>query len=527
MIRFEGSVTAWPCLTASEKADRTVTGLLLPFGEAGRTSAGTVIVKPGTVTIPEDLSDVILNAGHDREKPIGRCTSIEEKPEGLYATFVIADVPRGNEYLTELAAGLRNGLSVELSRLVIRNGELLAGLLTDVGAVVRPAFPSALVAADTGELESDTKEEETNMTAVETGVEYDATVNGEGAVLTIVGEVTGEEAPSEEATAGLTAAKAPAFIQSRKTGPKTPEDAFQLIAKAMNENVGGESLTAALADVVYGAGAGPNSMGNATGVPQWLGKLWDGITYEQKFVPLLGQGTLSGMKAEGYRFTQKATVADWTGDKTAIGGTAPMVERVSMTAQRIAGGLDIDRALIDFGQTDLVGEFIRQMVESNAQLLDGHAKAALFAAANAADPVTSDAAGTDVNAGVVAIIDGALALRERIEQSPTFALVSLTDYRNALLTKDIDKLAYLGSDFGLASSTFDTFKVIPVSDLATGEAIVGHQSFAKFFTLPGAPIRMSAQDIARGGYDEALFSYWATIVENDKGIAFVNGAVQP
>jgi hypothetical protein len=40
-------------------------------------------------------------------------------------------------------------------------------------------------------------------------------------------------------------------------------------------------------------------------------------------------------------------------------------------------------------------------------------------------------------------------------------------------------------------------------------------------TLPGSPIRVSAQHIANGGVDEAFFGYWAIEEHHNSGIVSV------
>ena len=138
-------------LTASTD-DRTITGLLLPYGEQGSTSVGKVTAEPGALTIPEDPGDVHLNVEHDATRPIGKAVAIDERDEGLVATFRVAATRAGDDVLEEAREGLRACLSVEVDEPVIRAGRLVGGRLSGAGAVVRPAFPSAqLVAADHGD----------------------------------------------------------------------------------------------------------------------------------------------------------------------------------------------------------------------------------------------------------------------------------------------------------------------------------------------------------------------------------------
>ena len=84
--------------------DRTITGLMLPYGApGGRTNLGRVIASAGSVTIPDDPAGVVLNLEHQRTSPIGRATSITEEADGLHATFRVARTRAGDDLLAEVA----------------------------------------------------------------------------------------------------------------------------------------------------------------------------------------------------------------------------------------------------------------------------------------------------------------------------------------------------------------------------------------------------------------------------------------
>ena len=52
--------------------------------------------------------------------------------------------------------------------------------------------------------------------------------------------------------------------------------------------------------------------------------------------------------------------------------------------------------------------------------------------------------------------------------------------------------------------------------------VAGTKAAGTFYELQGAPIRVEAIDIARGGIDEALFGYWATLLHDARGIVRSN-----
>ena len=70
-------------LTASV-ADRTVKGVLLPFGEWGLTSLGKVTASTGSLTIAPTLDPLTLE--HVDADIVGEFLTLEETPAGFVAT---------------------------------------------------------------------------------------------------------------------------------------------------------------------------------------------------------------------------------------------------------------------------------------------------------------------------------------------------------------------------------------------------------------------------------------------------------
>ena len=149
-------------LTATNSEKRTISGRVLTWGEQGNTSAGLTSfiqdsIKPKAVK---------LNLEHDVTRPIGRVVEMVSTPEGLDATFKIAETTAGTDALIEAASGLRDGFSVgvkvdewsnEDGVLVIKQGEM-----AEVSLVTNPAIKSAMVSdvAATENSESESKESE-------------------------------------------------------------------------------------------------------------------------------------------------------------------------------------------------------------------------------------------------------------------------------------------------------------------------------------------------------------------------------
>ena len=80
------------------------------------------------------------------------------------------------------------------------------------------------------------------------------------------------------------------------------------------------------------------------------------------------------------------------------------------------------------------------------------------------------------------------------------------------------------TSLGLKEGEVSGFKIVPAPTGAltvstwVGKVLVGHKSAVTVHELPGSPIRVEAEAIAKGGVDEALFGYVGTMTENVKGL---------
>jgi hypothetical protein len=522
--------------------DRVVSGLLLPYGEQGKTNLGRFSVAPGAVTIPADPEVVTLNVQHDREEPIGRATELSETAAGIVGTFKIANTPEGDTVLAEIAAGTRSKLSAEVKNVVIRAGKAVGGVLFGAAVVEEGAFPSAAlmaeVAADTLEaeildivedLEGDnikievaTVDEIPEMVIIST---TDPETN-EVTQTEFVADTQEEETPIEGDTP-MGAATAPETLQAHKAAPAneslhTVMNQLASAAKSGSRSLFAEvmkrddaqavtSLFAALTDIEFDSAG---SAGINAQQPQWLGELWTGRTYERKFIPLIASGQLSALTIQAWRWATKPSVAVWTGNKSAVPSPANSTESFEVTGVRYAGAYDFAREFRDFGRTDIIESALRGMVESYAKVTD---LAALDAMLDGATEVEAGSATTQVAWN--RIMDGVDAVLPTAV--PTFAVVAQDLYRELVMTTSNDSLAYLNASLGLESGTAAGFSIVPSSVLEDGNVLVGSREAATSFELGGAPIRAEATDMVLGGYDIGIFGYAATAVTNADALALV------
>lgn len=488
-------------LTAS-RAERTVTGLLIPFGELGRTNLGRFAVEPDAFTLPADPSVITLNRQHDPSVPLGRATALTKTTAGVMATFAVAAVPEGDAYLDEVDAGQRNGLSAEVADVVIRAGKGIAGRLFAAAAVVAGAFPSAtLLAADVGEIET-TEDEEPSADATEVADKESTMDEDETETTEVVEETPTEEEPLK--------ASLPASVTPART-KKAATLLASLTGKAMPQAA---TLMAAL-DNITAADALPAQE------RQWLGEIYGSRTYRRRFANLTQPGTLTALKAIGWRFVEDKTpeVDDYAGFPAQPHSNEVKSESVELTAARLAGAGAVDRAFLDFPTPEFWSGYFREQSNSYERKLDHHARDAYIAGAT---EVTAGTVPTGVATAAAYIVDGAMAIIEAERDLPAWAIVGSDLYRALLLTRADDLLAYLTIALGIEEGSIEGFRIVP-SSVATlaSKVLVGTKTSATVYELPGVPIRVDTVAIASGAVERGAFGYHAELINDTKGLALV------
>ncbi|GAB3817453.1 hypothetical protein GCM10028799_21820 [Kribbella italica] len=172
---------------AVDQEKRTLTGVLLPFGEVSRPAmdpstgrSARFSFAEGTITLPEDFSDVVLNYGHDGKSlytQVGVAVALATDPQGVQAKFKVAQTPEGDRVLALAADRVLKAFSAEVE------GEFEAGndgiqyskatTLTGAAVVPKPAFAGAHI---TGVAASAADNEGNNMKCTKCGAIHAAGV---------------------------------------------------------------------------------------------------------------------------------------------------------------------------------------------------------------------------------------------------------------------------------------------------------------------------------------------------------------
>lgn len=143
-------------VTASP-SERIIEGLCVPYGPVGNSSLGAITFSAGSLSYAE-VGRVKLLFQHDPKISLGYALSLEDRPDGLWGRFSVAEGPDGDRALQEAAGGSRDGLSVGvmlsqdvLDQIVEKwiNGDdsatAAAGHLLEVSQVSIPAFDDARI----------------------------------------------------------------------------------------------------------------------------------------------------------------------------------------------------------------------------------------------------------------------------------------------------------------------------------------------------------------------------------------------
>lgn len=478
---------------------RTLKGILLPYDEASRLSvsgAEPITYTPDTISIPRDPASVTVNDEHNKYAPLARATVLEHRPDlgGVYAEFAVFNTEAGDAYLANPDRPRK--LSPEIAGIVRKGVRGLAGMITGAAFTREGAWAGAHLFAlgdITTELDADPTDD--------TDKPDEGDHQEEPAMPTIVPDQQQEQHQATPAASlnGLFSA-----LQRRDPDMLAPYSAA------------GESF--ALAQVQQ---SGPSSVTIGQDVQEtgYLGELWQRRPYARRFVPLVQSVPLTNYVMQGWRWVTEPVIADYTGNATEVPSAPVDTEPVTVNAQRLAGAHRIDRRFEDFNDQSVISSFLDKQTESYARVSDGKCLAAIVAAAQTTAPGTVP---TGVAKGLAAIVDGALGV-VNTENRPSFAIVSPELWRDIVLMKENDKLAFLNAGFGLEEGDAESFKIVPGA-VGTGKVVVGAREAFQFYELPGVPIRVQGAQPGNGASDLAVFGYWATLATNAAALRIVTTA---
>jgi len=487
---------------------RTITGKIAAYGK--RSSSAKVSLAVGALRPREPLQRVKLLVDHNPAAPVGYMLSYD--PETLDASFKIPEGEAGDKALEDAANGLRDGLSIGAMPAETQpdgNGGtiMIDGELYEVSLVAVPDFEDARVERVAASITSTT--ERTPPEKEHQTMENDDSKNQFAGIT--LGALM-EHGPD-------------AFKQGKPGGLGVPQGFPAKQDKGLQLGAVGQfvadikakgNLELALDPIIQADVYDPTS------VPDFVGELWAGRSYVERFAPLTTSRTLTSQDVNGWVWDLTPDVGDYAGDLAEVFTNEVKAKVANTKATRTASGHKIDRIHVDMPNGGFWESFYRERARNYAKKRDLKVLNHMLAPANHLAK-TTDAGVSDPWAKLVR---GALWVLEM--GVPQWAIIGADLYEQMALTVDSDKLAYLNASLGLEDGQLSNFKLIPtpISHAASaGKVVVGVNEATEFYELPGGPIRVDALDVAHGGVDAGLFGYDALLTTDARGIVEVTTGV--
>jgi hypothetical protein len=493
---------------AADTQARTMTGVVVPYGQPGNTSAGRLTVKAGAVRVPDNLRTVKLLRDHDRSRPVGYALASSDTADGLIMTFRIGATDDGNQALLEATEGLRDAFSVELDDLELDGQTITGADLTAVAQVPVPAYQAARIAqvaaarraTDQPDVhptvdppqplppEADPDGGDPDDDDDDTDDEHDPDT-----ITTTPGEDPDMTTTATAASGPAASAARPTPTTGRPRGVTTVLEAAHVIAARARGQITTAELNAALSDVT----TAPASAG-AILQPMWVGNLWTDDPQPRIHVDAItGPRPLTGLTINGFVWSPGMTVAQWAGDKTAIPTSVPKAVIGTASAKRWAGGVDVAREFVDLGSAEIIADLLATARDDYRTKTDLDCLNYLVAGATDAGAAFTD--GLSAITAVVGHFTGRGRLSSLFVGSDVWSSLAGNTSQSWLS----GSVSFTGGDAGGVTFVLD-------GDLPPG-GVLGLDKRAATFYEQG-PITVEALNIAQGGIDEAVHGYTGTLI---------------
>ena len=391
-------------ITAANVADKTITGIVVPFGKAGATSMGPVVFELGSIN-EIDPASVKLLLEHDNRRPIGRATNFEITPGGINGTFKIAETTAGADALIEASEGLRDGLSIGamIDAHEIRDGiiHVTSARMIETSLVTSPAFNDARV---TQVAASETEDVETTETIKD--IEMSEQPIEEVEVASDV-----EASKVEASSFG-----SPIFTQPRALPELTAgQYATKILEAQRGDRNAQEFLTAA------GEATTTNNAGLIP-VP-FLREVIGVVDSSRPFVDSITRAALpaAGMSFRIPRFVTLPTVEE-TAELATPSDTPTVIDDLTVDVVKFAGQQRVSIELLERSDPSYLDELLRGLAASYAQQTDLYA-------------FTEGVVGCGASGGtgyVAAIADAIADSANVMRFNPNRLLVGATQYASIL-----------------------------------------------------------------------------------------------
>lgn len=446
LINFDGKIVA------ADVANRTITGMVVPFGVSGNTSAGAVVFEFGSFQ-QFKAEEIILNKEHSRTDPLGRGIAGSEQitPAGISMSFKIAGTNAGTDALIEAAEGLRPAFSIEASadEYTIDKGvmRVSAATLQQVAHVTNPAFKSALI-TDVAASEDDAPE--TTEAAAEENQEE----------TTMENETPEVEAAEEVAAPAVIQAAAPI-----RTAPRSPiVDGTSYLEHSIKAAMGNDDSR----QYVRAADESTTTNTGLTLAPH----LQEFISTSIGGRPSIDAISRSALPASGMSFTipklTQAPSVDEVAEEGDPFGTPMTSSFLTVDVAKYAGASRISWELIDRSSPEFLNELLREMNLAYAKATDLAVNAALLSG------------GTDATA-VAGTADG---LQEFISRESAAAYAGSGNFARNLIANTTNWSAIMGYQDGADRPLYNAAAPQNTPGFSDGTSLVGNVLGTNLFVDP-------------------------------------------
>ena len=372
-------------IEAADTGRRIISGVVVPFGKVGNTSAGPVIFEQGSIAI-HDSTKIKLLAQHDPTHPIGRAQSFTTTDTAIMGTFKISASQKGTDYLIMASEDLIGGLSVGVEVIASKPSKdgtlyVTAAVLKEVSLVESPAFKDAIVtkvAASEGEADPTTETESEAIVTEETPVPE--------AVLP-------EAAPAETVEASRPTIKASTpYITSSVRSPIKSMGGYAL--HTIKAQLGDEDSA-----LYVKAAADSTSTNPAFNPTQYLTNMFVSNTnFARPAVDACGRAALpaSGMTLSIPSLitpTDTAPTVASTAESAAPSNTGMTSEYLTYNVTKYAGQQTISLELIERSDPVFMDQLMIQLERAYLKATDAAVIAALIANGTAATATAATSAG--------------------------------------------------------------------------------------------------------------------------------------
>lgn len=251
-----------------------------------------------------------------------------------------------------------------------------------------------------------------------------------------------------------------------------------------------------------------------------MGEVWQAANTGRPWIEALGTPKqLTTMELKGWAWDVRPKVEKYSGNKADVPSNKPKTKPVNGSAERWAGGWDIDRIFFDLGSPDFLTSFwtaaaAEYDIASNEDIATKMLLAATDKGYNATPLAAIAAIATDLRQ--VGATVSQIFLAEDVFEA--YGNLSQADVPFWLANAT-------GVSLAKAEATVADLRIEADGQLDAGTVIGFDKRAADVHEK--TPIKLQAQDIARGGVDLGFFSYGGLVVNDPRAIVLRHVGVDP